>query len=149
MSTTNTTKNTGNAFTINRDLSKIFIWENRYVSAPYNNSAYGSVTLFAGTVMGRVTATGYIKPTDSTATDGSQLPVGILADDLIALGSSFQNVQICNFGDVAQEQLVFANPTDNLNTTVTFGSGSIRMLDRIHLMGVRLVATTTMTDYDN
>lgn len=150
MSTNSVTNNTGNFLSVNTDTSKIFIWENRYFSAPYNNSAYGSVTILAGTVMGRVTSTGYVKPCDSTASDGSQVPVGILAEDLIAAGGSLLNVSLCYYGDVAKEQLIFARSTDNFDTTVTFATGgTARMFDLIHRAGLRIVSTTNMTDFDN
>jgi len=42
-------------------------------------SQYGQ-TLQAGTVMGIITASGLYKPYLSSASDGSQIPVGVLAD---------------------------------------------------------------------
>ncbi len=150
MSSNNITKNNGRQLNVNTDTAKIFIYENRSIQAPYNNSAYGAATLVAGTVMGRVTGTGYVKPLDSTFTDGAQVPVGILMEDVVADGGSLQDIALCNYGDVAQEQLVFVNATDNLDTTVTDGGGfAQRMRDRLHNMGIRLVKTEQMSDFDN
>lgn len=43
-----------------------------------------------GTVVGRITATGLLTECDSAATDGSQLPLGILAHDVDATASDKQ-----------------------------------------------------------
>lgn len=142
--------NNGKQMHVKTDTSKIFIWDNRYKSEPYNNSAYDAVTLYAGTVMGRVTGTGYIKPLRSTYNDGSQVPVGVLAEDVVVAGGGLVNLQICNYGDVAENKLIFDLSTDNLDTTVTdSGAGTQRMRDRIHSVGIRLIPSTEMTDYDN
>lgn len=146
MSTQTIVTNTGQQVFVNTDLSKIFLWENRYVMAPYNNSAYTSVTLAAGTLMGRVASTGYIKPLASGASDGSQYPVGILADDFIVEGGDLLDLPICNYGDVDPAKIVFQG-TDSLDTTVS----DKRLRDRIasDTAGIRLVPTTEMTAPDN
>ncbi|HYG49745.1 MAG TPA: head decoration protein [Flavobacteriales bacterium] len=137
--------NNGKQLHVKTDTSKIFIWDNRYKAEPYNNSAYDAVTLKAGTVMGRVTGTGYIKPLRSTYSDGAEIPVGILAEDVEVAGGALTNLQICNYGDVVEDKLIFDLSTDNLDTTVS----SQRLRDRIHNVGIRLISNTEMTDYDN
>jgi len=146
MSTNTIVLNTGQQLTVNTDLSKIFIWENRYINAPYNNSAYDAVTLAAGTLMGRVAATGYIKPLASGASDGSQYPVGILADDFIVEGGDLLDLPICNYGDVVKDKVVFSG-SDSMDTTVD----GRRLEDRIaaDTAGIRLVESTEMTAFDN
>jgi hypothetical protein len=85
---------------------------------------------------------------DKDASDGSQYPVGILAQDVVALyGEELsQSVDFCVEGDVAQEQLAFAAGT----TLATVISGRT-VADRIgaDTVGVKLVATDEQTFYDN
>ena len=147
MSSNSIVLNTGQQLTVNTDLSKIFLFDNRYEKAPYNNSAYDSVTLAAGTVMGRVAGTGYIIPLVSSASDGSQFPVGVLADDFIVEGGDVLDLPICVSGDVDAGKLIFVTDTDNLDVTVS----SRRLRDRIgsDTVGIKLVTTTEMTDFDN
>lgn len=145
MNTQNVTSNTGNQLFVNTDISKLFIRSNRYTTRPYNNSAYDAVTLRAGTIMGVVTGTGYIKPCLSTASDGSQIPRGILANDVIVAGGDIVNLSMCIGGDVAQENLIFQG-SDNLDTTIS----SVRYRDRLHTdCGIILVPSTQMSDFDN
>lgn len=138
--------NNGQQAIINTDISKIFLWNNRYENALYNNSAYGSVTLLAGTLMGRVAATGWIKPLASGAADGSQFPVGVLANDIIVDGGALETVSICVSGDVAEEKIILQG-TDTMEVTIS----SRRLRDRIaaDTVGIKLVQATEMTGYDN
>ena len=147
MSTNIIVLNNGVQLFVNTDLSKIFVFGNEYIYAPYNNSAYDAVTLQAGTVMGRVSATGWIKPLVSSASDGSQYPVGILADDFTIAGGALVDLPICIKGDVISDKLVFSSSSDNLDTTIS----SRRIRDRIasDTSGIRLVPSTEMTAPDN
>jgi len=148
MSSVNTRVNTGQQITTDYDLSKIFIWENRYEGDNYvNNSNYSPITLLAGTVMGRVSATGVIVPCLASAVDGSQIPVGILAQDIIGLvGGGTKSAAICIAGDVAEDKVIFYY-SDTLETVV---SGR-RYRDRIQgdTAGIVLRKRTEMTDFDN
>lgn len=139
--------NTSNQQTTNYDTSKIFIWNNRFQTENYNNSGYDAVDLVAGTVMGRVAATGKIVPLDSGASDGSQYPVGILNQDWTVDGGDDQNVSICIAGDVAVEKIVFATEGDDLETIVD----GKQLKDRIQgdTMGIKLVPGTDLTGTDN
>ena len=146
MSTQSQALNTGQQAIINTDLSKIFLWNNRYENALYNNSAYDAVTLTAGTLMGRVSATGWVKPLASGASDGSQFPVGVLANDITVDGGDLVTVSICVAGDVAQEMIILQG-ADTMETTIS----SRRLKDRIgaDTVGIKLVQSTEMTGYDN
>lgn len=146
MSTVNQTLNNGQQAITNYDTSKIFIGGNRYVKAMYNNSAYDDVALTAGMLMGRVAATGWIKPLASGASDGSQFPVGVLAEDRTVDGGDLVELSICVEGDVAEEQVTFQG-SDNMETTVS----SRRLRDRIaaDTVGIKLVPCTDLTGYDN
>ncbi|MCE3278034.1 MAG: Bacteriophage lambda head decoration protein [Bacteroidetes bacterium] len=146
MSSNSVVSNTGQQAEITTDLSKIFIWNNRYKSYPYNNSAYDSVTLLAGTLMGTVAGTGYIKPLASGASDGSQYPTGILAEDVTVDGGDLVDLDICVSGDVVEDKIIFQG-SDNLDTTVS----SRRLRDRIgaDTVGIKLVTSTSNSSYDN
>jgi hypothetical protein len=138
--------NNGQQMIINTDTSKIFLWNNRYENATYNNSAYGAVTLTAGTLMGRVAVTGWIKPLASGAADGSQFPVGVLANDITVDGGGLETVSICVAGDVAEEQIILQG-TDTMEVTIS----SRRLRDRIaaDTVGIKLVQRTDNSAYDN
>jgi hypothetical protein len=146
MSSQETILNTGKQAIFNTETEKIFLWDNRYTPYPYNNSAYEDVTLEAGTVMGVVTVTGWVKPLASGASDGSQIPVGILAESCTVEGGALVNLSICVAGDVNANALVF-DGADNLDTTIS----SRRLRDRIgsDTVGIKLVNSTEMTGYDN
>jgi hypothetical protein len=146
MSTNSIVLNNGQELFVNFDVSKIFIWGNRYENAPYINSTYNDVTLLAGTLMGRVSANGYIKPLTSGASDGSQFPVGILANDVVVVAGSLVSLPICNDGDVREDLVIFQSG-DNMDTVVS----SRRLRDRISsdTVGIRLVPNTEMTGVDN
>lgn len=148
MSSNNQTVNTGQQATTNYDVSKIFVYDNRYQKAPYNNSAYGSVSLLAGTPMGRVTSTGFIKPVVSSAADGSQVPVGILSADVVVDGGATVQLPICVSGDVVEDKLNLA-AGDTLDTTIASGGVSQRYRDRLQAIGINVIANTEMTGYDN
>lgn len=150
MSTIVETLNTGQQATFDTDLSKIFLWENRYAKFPYTkvNSTYDDFTLPAGTLMGRKHATNYVVPLASGASDGSQYPVGVLAADVVVLaGDTFDGeISLCVYGDV-NEDLLLLDGSDTLNTVV-----SARTLrDRIgaDTVGIRLLTVDELTKADN
>jgi hypothetical protein len=149
MSTVNSRNIGQRQITTDYDLSKIFVFGNRYENDNYvNNSNYNPLTLLTGTVMGRVTATNAVVPCYGSAVDGSQDPIGVLATDLIAIpgGSNVQNIPLCVEGDVIANKLIFLYG-DTLDTIVN----GKRMRDRIgsNSVGLKLVASTEMTDFDN
>ncbi len=148
MSFGNTRVNTGVQTTTDVNVAKIFLWNNRYEQDnETNNYTYSTLSLYAGTVMGRVTSTGVLVPSKASAVDGSELPVGILAHDLINMIQGETRVcTICIAGDVAQEQLIFIDG----DTVETIVNGR-RYKDRIQgdTSGIILRSVTGMTDYDN
>lgn len=137
--------NTGQQATTNYDLSKIFLWNNRYDSESYvNNSNYNPVTILAGTVMGRVTLTGVLVPLDASQINGSQFPVGILAQDIVLAAGATKACTICIRGDVNGRKLIFWTG-NTLNTPV-----ANRILkDHLQDQGIIIKQSTEMTDYDN
>lgn len=137
-----------NQRTTNYDTSKIFIWNNRYESGTYTNpSTTGAeVTLAKGTLMGRVSGTQKLLPLASGASDGSQFPVGILADDYTVDYLESANVFICVAGDVAEEKVILSG-SDTLSTVIS--SRSIRDRIAADTVGINLVAGQAQDGYDN
>lgn len=127
------------------DTSIIFLRDNKYKTEPYNNTTYVAIVLTAGTVVGRVAATNYIIPTDADSSDGSQFPLGIVAQDTTIAASSSKNIPICIEGEVAEEKINFDDPDDTLDTIVS----SIRYKDRLLAIGIVPIAGTELSAYDN
>lgn len=145
MSSVNQRLNTGQQATTDYDLSKIFLLDNRYESDSYvNNSGYATLTLLAGTVMGRIAGTNTLAPTISGYTDGSQIPIGVLAQDVTLLAGQSKQVSICIRGDVAANKLIFLGG-DNLNTVIAGRT----MKDHLQQYGPLVRTSTETTDYDN
>lgn len=131
----------------NYDLTQIFVGNNRYESATYTNPTSGEVTLAKGTVMGRVASTNKVLPLESTASDGSQFPIGVLADDYTVDYTESATLTFCIAGDVVESKLVFENGTDTVATVVS----SRTLGDRIagDTAGIILVGSTQLTGQDN
>lgn len=138
--------NTNSQLNINRDTAKVFLDCNRYENEVYENTTGGDVTLTKGQVMGRIAATGKLLPLKSAAVDGSQYPVGIVTETVTVATTVEINVSICVEGDVAKEQVVF----DGADTFATIVDGR-QLGDRIasDTVGIKLVETTDLTNYDN
>lgn len=146
MSTQATPINTNNQATINTDLSKIFILNNRYEAVKLYNATGGALTYPAGTVLGRIAANGRVVPLTSAAADGSQFPVGILADDYTVGAGAIVDATMCIAGDVAAEKVLLQG-ADTLDTAVS--SRLIRDRIKGDTMGINLVTGTEMTAFDN
>ncbi len=129
----------------NYDISKIFVFDNRYETASYTNPTSDEITIPIGTVMGRVAASNKIIPCLSNASDGSQYPIGILADEYLVDYLETATLTICKMGDVVSSKIVFANGTDTVATAV---SGKT-MGDMLQAAGVNLVGGDQLTAYDN
>jgi hypothetical protein len=146
MSEVTTTTNTNNQLTNNYDYSKIFLFGNQYENGSIENATGAAVTIPAGTLMGRIGATQLLTPLASAAVDGSQFPVGVLAQTVIIPATTTLEISIGISGDVAEEKIIF-DGTDDLDTLVSARS----LRDRIasDTMGIKLVASTELTGFDN
>lgn len=144
MSSQTIVTNTGVQATINTDLSRIFLWENRYASADFNNELYDPLVMKAGKLLGRVAATQTLALCDTDSTDGSQYPIGILAEDVTIADGETKSVAYCIYGDVAEDKIIL-NGNDTLGSVVDGQS----LRDRIAMMGVRIIPSTEMTAHDN
>jgi len=146
MSTGTVVLNTNSQLNINRDISQVFLGNNRFENVVHTNVTGAEGVLVAGTVMGRIAATGLLLPLIAAAVDGSQYPSGILANDVtLAIGAS-ATVSICVEGEVAEEKLIF-NAAETLLTVVD----GRNLRDRIaaDTVGIKLITSTDLTGFDN
>lgn len=145
MSSNSQVLNTGQQAITNYDLTKIFVWDNRYETGNCTGDLYDDYEI--GTVMGRVASSRELVPCDSTASDGSQFPVGILAQ-VVAAGDD-TTATICVAGDVVESKLIYLGNSgaDTGNTVVS----SKTLRDRIgsDTVGIKLVGGDQLTAYDN
>jgi len=140
--------NNGQQATTDYDLSKIFLWMNRYENDSYvQNSGYSTLTLKAGTLMGRIASTQGLAPVISSGiTDGSQVPVGILAQDITVLaGQTANDVALCIAGDVNAGKVIFLGG-DSFATVIAGKSLRDHLVANSQII---LRPVTEMTDYDN
>jgi hypothetical protein len=147
MSEVTNTINTDNQQSNDFDTSKLLLgFDNKFETGYYNNSTYADVTLAAGTVMGRIATTNYLVPLDAGASDGSQFPVGILAQEHTIATGDTNNMNIVVAGEVAEEKVVLTDGS-TLETVIA----SKRIKDRISsdTAGIVLVAGTELTGTDN
>lgn len=147
MSTVTTALSTSNQLNSNYDFSKIFLGENRYESVTLLNADETDEIEFpAGTLLGRIGASNKVVPLTSAATDGSQFPVGVLANTITLAAEAEGTVSMCVSGDVAVEKVILQG--SNTMATV-ISTRTIR--DRIgaDTVGIKLVSTTDLTGFDN
>lgn len=151
MSSQSVSLNTNKQLIANTDLSKVFIGDNRYQDGNMlNNSSYNDLALLAGTVVGRIAATGKLVPYVHTANDGSQYPVGLLAQDIeMDSGETKNNVTIVDFGDVAEGQVKFLDGSATTLASLATNAGGRSVKDLLQAQGIKIVPTTEMTGYDN
>lgn len=139
--------NNGQQAITNYDLSKIFVWDNRYDNFTLVNSEYDPMTILAGTVMGRIAGTGKLFPCTAEATDGSQYPIGILAVDVVVNDGASVILPVCVSGDVVKDKIIFFDASDTFDSVI---SGKT-FYDRIgsDSVGIKIVNSTELTGYDN
>lgn len=137
--------NNGQQAIVNTNTAKIFLWNRRSAFGTLNNSYYAALRFLMGTVMARVAATNLLVPFVSTGLDGRQHPIGVLMVDYLVAGGANQVVYYMDDGDVAEEQLIFYNGFDNLNTAIS--GRTVR--DILKSVGVKCVPSQEQTNYDN
>jgi hypothetical protein len=136
-----------NQLHVDYDTSKIFVFDNKYISDTLINSSGGPLTYLPGTLVGRVTANNKLQPVASGAVDGSQFPVGILKTQVTALADAGEaKVNVCIFGEVVRAKVILAG-ADTLDTMIDGRS----IKDRIagNTMGIKLVDGFELTRADN
>lgn len=146
MSTNIIVLNTGQQAIITKDVSNIFVFNNRFETVVYTNPTGGNVTLKAGQVMGKIASSNKVIPLIAAAVDGSQYPVGIVNKTITVAAGVTVNISICVAGDVVKDKLLF-NASETLATVVELKT----IGDRIgsDTVGIKLVTSTEMTAFDN
>jgi len=157
MSSQGTTSNQQNALFINTDTSKTFIVIKATERESYiNNSSYNPITLYMGTVMGRITSTGVLVPWRNDVTDGSQYPVGLLgADMVIDSGDTVAALLVTECRMAAEMVIAYQLSNQSIATTLQLqitlyhGAGTTRLKDALEAIGCHLETTTQMSFPDN
>jgi hypothetical protein len=149
MSSLENVENQPNKLVTNYDFSKTFLYDIQTERATLVNAAPGDAdTVYAiGTLMGRVAADNQIVPCVSTATDGSQFPVGVLMEEVTGLATAAtKDVNIAVGGEIAQEKLII-DAGDTLDTVIDDKT----LADRIKsdTIGIKLVEVDELSDFDN
>ena len=134
---------TGNQSTFQYVRKIMFLGNNTFEAHAYKSTA-GIKTLVKGQVMGRISATGFLLK--SAATDGSQIPYGILTEDITIQASGVPNLSVAVSGDVDLSSIVF----DGADTVATVVDGQ-RLDDRLAggTLGIKLIASIENTIPDN
>lgn len=147
MSTITEVLNTGNFAVFNKNVAKTFIWNNSFRTETFLNPTGGTLTYAIGTLLGRVTASGKLVALQSDAVDGSQIPVGILAQEVTLDAAAEDSVPVCIGGEVAEEKVVLVKIGDTFATDIS--GRTIR--DRINgdTLGIKLVVADELTGTDN
>ena len=96
--------------------------------------------------MGRIAATGKVVLLDKDASDGSQYPVGINAEEVTIGAGDEANLSICVCGEVDANGLVFV-----AGITLATVIAAKTVEDRIAsvTVGIHLVTGTDLTAFDN
>lgn len=154
MSDITNVEQTGNSLITNYDVSKIFLLNNRYVQREFTNGGGAPVTLTPGRVMGLIFATNKVAVQDTAATNGSQVPFGILKTGKTVAAGATVTLNVCIGGDIAAEKVSYASGqtaastvslTDSAANTVVIGTIDSILLGK----GIILKAGTEMTRLDN
>lgn len=157
MSTVTIVNNAGNQAHLDYDVSKIFVFNNRFNTGLYDEPATGAeYTLLQGTLLGRITATGKLKICSAASTDGSQFPIGVVTESVtMASLATSVSVNYCIAGDVVSSKLLFSGAetldsivtvTDTVPTNTTY---TRRLRDLIQQAGIVLVSSDELTGFDN
>lgn len=136
----------GGMLITNNEHKKLFVGENSFLDADYTNGTGDDVVLLKGTVMGRIHASNKVTPMTSAATDGSQFPIGILADDYSVADGATKSVRFCTGGKV-DRGLVILTGADTFATVVSDKT----IEDRIgsDTVGIILISFDELSELDN
>ena len=136
---------TRNQLFVNYDLATVFIWDNRYEVGSHANVTGAEEILPLGTVLGK-TSLGVLQVLKSASVDGSEIPVGILAENItVAIGETV-DLNYCIGGEVAAGQLVF-DGADTLSTIIDGKSIADRL--QSDTLGIQAKVSTDLTAHDN
>lgn len=133
----------------NYDVSQVFLGNNFYKDFSYTNSTGSTVNLVVGTLMGQILATAKILPNISSATDGSEQPMGILAEAASVANGATVTLSLVIGGRVNQNKLTLGagDTLDTVVRTVSTGGGTLGALITRNTT-IELVPSTELTITD-
>lgn len=138
---------TRNQATFDRNLGKIFVWDNEYLDGEtFLNNTGAELTLVGGEVVGRISANGKLVLMASASVDGSQVPIGINKTCAVIAIAGEITSSICVKGNVDQDLLIF-NAPDTLDTVVN--GARYRDLIASNTVGIVLKTFNEQTKFDN
>ena len=145
------TSDTGAQLFIDSDVSKIFVGSNKYEKGNLANGTGAELTIPAGTLIGRISATSKLAIMKSASTDGSKTPIGVLAHDVVIATAGNADLTFCNKGEVVESKLVFDGSDTISDEVVISAASNIKTTynDLINDLGIVLVDSIEMTNFDN
>lgn len=131
-----------------------FLRNNQFIDGKFDEpNTSGEFTLEQGTVMARVASSGKLVRFDSTAIDGSQIPVGVATQDYtMAGGATDVDISVCVSGDVKESVLKMPVNNETLDTVVTIDAEYTRTVrDMIAgtTQGIHLISFDELSEHDN
>jgi hypothetical protein len=138
---------TRNQLITNYDVSKFLLGYNSFGHGDIEADG-ADISLLQGMVMGRISATGKIVPLVPTATDGSQLPVGLCIVDQTITDGTTVNLSLVNKGRVAEGKINFSAAGD-LDTAVGPANNQKILRDCLEDLGLILEEAEELTGFDN
>jgi len=145
---------TANQLTVDYQRNRLSLMYTDTVRRDYANISGSEESAVIGTLMGVVAATGKYVPMQSNASNGSQVPVAILFQNIEAAeaAAEIDNILLLNSGDVNSNLLVFAKEGDTLDTLVASAGGdtkSVRDWLIQNCKSLKLVAVEDSSEFDN
>ena len=125
----------------------LFVYNCKTIPAVYKNVSGAAETAKMGQLMGVIAATGKWTVCKSGATDGSQIPRGVLCVAVTGLANAGEvNVDICNYGTIDRNLVAF-NGTDTFDTLVS----GVRMENHLiaNAQSLRLTPVTDVSAFGN
>ena len=104
--------------------------------------AAASTLYVAGTLLGRITATGKLLPSLAAAGDGSEVPVGVLSEDITSTsGPADENIRMIVWGGVRESRL----------QRLPAARGTITKIeaDQLRNVGIYMGDDTQLLKFDN
>lgn len=140
------TVQTENQLFVDFNFEKVFIGDNTFEVETLTNISGGDLTFEIGTLLGRITASGKVQPLASAAVDGSEIPVGVLAQTIFVADASDEVITMAVSGEVDRD-LVVLDGADTMDTIID----GRPIKDRIagDTLGIKLITATEITLPDN
>jgi len=157
MSTVTQVASNNNSQATNFDTSKFLLGNNSFIDANITAGSSAVIALLEGEVMGRIASTQKLTPCVPTATDGSQIPVGICVSGKTVAKSATESIRLVNKGEIAEAKINFSTSVtlDSLvvildgESTPAANNNSRSIRDYLNDLGLVLQGGDELTGYDN